>query len=333
MNNELVSVIVVIYKVEKYLKKCLESLKSQTYSNIEIIMSVSDGGDHCVEICTEFAQEDSRFIVVETEPNGIAAARNAGLDAIKGHYLAWVDGDDWVEPTYIQNLVNSIELTNAKISICGYYKEFADKVDIVNSLIYSNVSVPIEEIYKEIISYRSFGMEIWDKLFIVDDVKKIRFPKVREAEDRFWLQEVLNRVSEASYSGTAEYHYRIREDSCSRTKENASVSLEADEILAEAVLNKFPELDNQVALFLFLAEYRTLCEAIAAYSDYGYKDNQQLYLKMRENAKKARRVCTRMADKIKIILVQVNYNLLTEFVRLTQKRRVENDNHKNTFQS
>ena len=333
MNKELVSVIVVIYKVEKFLQQCLDSLRNQTYSNIEIIMSVSDGGDNCIEICREYAQRDPRFIVVETEPRGIAAARNAGLDVVKGHYLAWVDGDDWVEATYIESLVNAIERTNTQLAICGFYKEFTDKVDMVNSLIESNIPVPIEEICKEIISYRSFGMEIWDKLFIADDVKKIKFPKVKEAEDRFWLQQILENISKAAYSGTMEYHYRMRGDSCSRTNENASVSLEADEILAEMIRRKFPSLDSQVALFLFLAEYRTLYEAIENNQDYGYKNNKQLYFKLRENAKKSKQICTRTEDTIKIRMALINYNLLTEFVRLTQKRRMGNDNHKDAFQS
>lgn len=109
MENKLVSLIVVVYKIEKFLPKCLDSLQNQTYQNIEIVLSVSDGGDRSLEICEKYANQDYRFKVIKTKPQGIAMARNVGMRAATGEYLAWVDGDDWVESTFVENLVRHME--------------------------------------------------------------------------------------------------------------------------------------------------------------------------------------------------------------------------------
>ena len=98
MNEPLVSVIVPVYKVEKYLDKCIESIVGQTYENLEIIL-VDDGSpDNCPTMCDEWAQKDSRIKVIHKENGGLSSARNAGLDACTGDYIGFVDSDDWIEP-------------------------------------------------------------------------------------------------------------------------------------------------------------------------------------------------------------------------------------------
>lgn len=92
--KDLISIIVPVYKVEKYLRRCIQSIICQTYSNIEIIL-VDDGSpDRCPEICDEYASKDERIKVIHQENKGVSAARNAGLDAAKGEYVAFVDSDD-----------------------------------------------------------------------------------------------------------------------------------------------------------------------------------------------------------------------------------------------
>jgi|GEM_PF-4673342 tagF domain-containing protein len=326
MENKLVSLIVVVYKIEKFLPKCLDSLQNQTYQNIEIVLSVSDGGDRSLEICEKYANQDYRFKVIKTKPQGIAMARNVGMRAATGEYLAWVDGDDWVESTFVENLVRHMEKKDASVSLCGYYKEYTDKsIQVVSSNLTSGEPVSVKEIYKEIISYNSFGMEIWDKLFKTADVREIEFPNVREAEDRFWLVEVLKKTKHCSYTGTAEYHYRIRNDSCSRTDINAEISLESDEKLVNYVLKTYPELDRKLSLYLFLAIYRVIYDSLMRDSHFSYNHNRELFHKLRFNAIKAKKVCIRKNDKVKLFLARTNFTLLLKFMRLTQIRRTTND--------
>lgn len=103
---ELISIIVPVYKVEKYLDKCVESIVEQTYKNLEIIL-VDDGSpDNCSAMCDEWAQKDSRIKVIHKENGGLSSARNAGLDACTGDYIGFVDSDDWIEPDMYEYLLN-----------------------------------------------------------------------------------------------------------------------------------------------------------------------------------------------------------------------------------
>ena len=107
--NILVSVIVPVYNVEEYLSRCVESILTQTYHNLEVIL-VDDGSpDECPLICEEYARKDSRIVVLHQRNQGQSVARNYGLDIMKGEYLAFVDSDDAVERDYISNAIDLIE--------------------------------------------------------------------------------------------------------------------------------------------------------------------------------------------------------------------------------
>ena len=104
----LVSIIVPIYKVEPYLRRCLDSIVNQTYTNLEIIL-VDDGSpDNCPQTCDEYAAKDNRIIVIHKENGGLSDARNIGLDIWKGDYISFVDSDDWVEKKYIEIFKNLV---------------------------------------------------------------------------------------------------------------------------------------------------------------------------------------------------------------------------------
>ena len=106
--SELVSIIVPVYKVEKYLDKCIESIVGQTYENLEIIL-VDDGSpDNCPAMCDRWAEKDSRIKVIHKENGGLSSARNAGLDACTGEYIYFLDSDDYIAENCIEMLFNTI---------------------------------------------------------------------------------------------------------------------------------------------------------------------------------------------------------------------------------
>ena len=110
-----VSIIVPIYRAEKYLNKCVQSIVDQTYKNLEIIL-VDDGSpDNCPAICDAWAKKDSRIRVIHQRNGGFSAARNAGLDAATGTYIQFVDSDDWIEPNMVEALVIYAQQTHADI--------------------------------------------------------------------------------------------------------------------------------------------------------------------------------------------------------------------------
>ena len=121
MSNDipLISIIVPIYKVEKYLNKCVESLINQNYTNLEIIL-VDDGSpDLCPQMCDEYQMKYNNVVVVHKENGGLSSARNAGIAIAKGQYMGFVDSDDYVEKNMFSELYEQMKRENADIGICG----------------------------------------------------------------------------------------------------------------------------------------------------------------------------------------------------------------------
>lgn len=129
MNNEgvLISVIVPIYNIEKYICECIDSILAQSYKNVEIIL-VDDGStDSCPKVCDEYKKKDSRIIVIHKENGGLVSARKTGVIACSGDYICHVDGDDWIHPEYIESFVNIIRLYSPDIICSGEIKSYPQK--------------------------------------------------------------------------------------------------------------------------------------------------------------------------------------------------------------
>ena len=135
--NDLISIIIPVYKVEKYLNKCIDSVIGQTYKNLEIIL-VDDGSpDNCPRICNEYASIDKRAIVIHKENGGLSSARNAGLDIAKGEYIFFLDSDDYIAENTIERLYKALVLEKADIAIGNMTKinmlnkeEYKTSIDI-----------------------------------------------------------------------------------------------------------------------------------------------------------------------------------------------------------
>ena len=127
--DQLVSIIIPIYGVEIYLKKCIESVLNQSYSNLQIIL-VNDGSkDNCAEICDYYSKLDPRIIIIHKENEGLVNARKSGLSVAQGEFVTFIDGDDWVGENFIYNLVQPAIKYNTDFTIAGYLREFYGKED------------------------------------------------------------------------------------------------------------------------------------------------------------------------------------------------------------
>lgn len=119
-NEKLISVIIPVYNIEKYIFKCLSSVASQKYTNLEIIV-VDDGStDNSGEICDMFAAGDNRIKIIHQKNAGLSAARNAGIDASKGEYIGFIDGDDYIDKMMYYEMIHIIEQNDADMVICDY---------------------------------------------------------------------------------------------------------------------------------------------------------------------------------------------------------------------
>ena len=219
--NELISVIVPIYNVEKYLHQCLKSIVNQTYKNLEIIL-VDDGSpDNCPKICDEYSRKDKRIKVIHKENGGLSSARNAGLDVVTGEYISFIDSDDMIDEKFIETLYNLCKENNCDISECNlqrFEKEVVKKADNYDKKIYTNYEMQ-RRLY--IPEYFIRGIVVWNKLYkryLYDD---IRFPVGKINEDEFATYKVLYKCR-SSICVTEEelYYYRINENSIMGQKFN-----------------------------------------------------------------------------------------------------------------
>ena len=122
--EEVISVIIPCYNVEKYIDRCMESVLNQTYRELEIIL-VDDGStDRTGNICDRYSQIDARVKVIHKENRGLSSARNAGLDICQGDYIFFVDSDDWISHNMYEKMLSSLKSVNADIAVCGWVEEF-----------------------------------------------------------------------------------------------------------------------------------------------------------------------------------------------------------------
>ena len=222
--NEKITVIVPVYNVEHYLDKCLDSLISQTYKNLEIIV-INDGStDNSGEICQDYAQKDNRIVYIEKENGGQAEARNIGLDRMTGSYVTFVDSDDWVEVDYVETLYKKITKYQADIAVGNYYSfnesegmyYFHIFGDSYYEKMYDNVSI-FENLY-ESQEMKSFALiSVWGKLYKADLVKHLRFDIGKLGEDGYLNQKIYLLAEKTIYLNKGLYAYRQRERSSSRT--------------------------------------------------------------------------------------------------------------------
>ena len=180
--EELISVIVPVYNVEKYLDKCLNSIVNQTYKNIEIIVIDDGSTDECGIKCDEWQRRDNRIKVIHQENKGLSETRNTGIKNATGKYISFVDSDDYVDSQFIEKLYNTLRKTNSDISVCNYVhiKENKNVILTVTGNIkeYSNTEAIIEFLNEnDIYNY------LWNKLFKKDLFIEISFPEERVFED------------------------------------------------------------------------------------------------------------------------------------------------------
>ena len=125
--NPLISVIIPVYKVEPYLRQCVDSILSQTYTNLEVILVDDGSSDHCPAICDSYATQDSRVRVIHKTNGGLSDARNAALEVCTGDYIAFVDSDDWIEPEMYTDMMDLMQKQKLDIVFCTV-REIVDGV-------------------------------------------------------------------------------------------------------------------------------------------------------------------------------------------------------------
>lgn len=214
----LISIIVPVYNVEKYLTECVDSIVNQSYKNLEIIL-VDDGStDNSGYMCDQFARKDLRIRVFHKVNGGVSDARNYGLKVAKGDYIGFVDSDDSIELDMYENLLKLCIENEVKLS-CSKFEEKCDKkIDKrgIRSEI-KEVLLSAEELLKCIIwgdDTVVLTVAVWNRLYHRDIIKGVEFPKGKDyGEELVFTTKVVLNAGQCAYTSKELYHYRIRKDS------------------------------------------------------------------------------------------------------------------------
>jgi len=233
--SDLISVIIPVYNVELYLKKCLDSVISQTYRNIEIIL-VDDGStDTSGIICDEYAGKDRRIKVIHKQNGGLSDARNVGLNCCTGRYVTFIDSDDFVAHDYIENLYVIMTTTESDVAICRDTEFYSDQepsslVQGKAKIITFNNIQALKQLYGK---YAKEMTTVWGKLYKIWLFSDIKFPVGRVHEDLYVDYKLWYKSSRLALTTKKLYFYRKRTGSITSEKFNYRYRLDYMEALSE----------------------------------------------------------------------------------------------------
>jgi glycosyltransferase involved in cell wall biosynthesis len=205
-----ISVIIPVYKVEDYLERCVSSVCRQTYTDLEIIL-VDDGSpDNSGKLCDELAAQDGRIRVIHKENGGLSDARNAGMEAATGDYIAFVDSDDWYDPGMLEILSRLCEENDAEIAECSYRNIYENYVRAETGLSGAVMEMTPAQAIESNLDWKYTKPVAWNKLYRRDIVGDIRYPVGRLHEDEFTTHLFYLAAKKIMYVDVALVNYERR---------------------------------------------------------------------------------------------------------------------------
>lgn len=247
------SIIVPVYKVEKYLEKCIDSILSQTFTDYELIL-VDDGSpDNCPRICDEYSLKDERIIVIHQKNGGLSCARNSGLRVARGKYLMFIDSDDaLLYDDALRDLKKELETKNNPDVLLTKYQgnEFEDGID---------GETLIKQMLSRALDGKGFNVTVWDKIYKSDFIleKNISFKEGIVHEDHIWTCLVLDNAKRCEFTSTQFYRHNTVEASITRSKSEKSILNRAVSKLrvAKANIDYFKAKDCQCNNYSVIYEF------------------------------------------------------------------------------
>lgn len=310
MNSDsLISVIVPVYKTEKYLDRCVESILNQTYANLEIILVDDESPDNCPAMCDEWAKKDERIKVLHIKNNGVANARNKGLETATGEYIGFVDSDDFIEPEMYASLLDGILKKSCDIAVCDFQLDLQDKGN-ANARVISS-----DEAMKSIVmgEYK-FGV-LWNKLYKKSVTKNVKMPMLVCCEDLVYNYFVFKNASLIAESDRKLYHYMQNTSGVTKSGFNEG---SFDAVRSKEILLEDPGMKSDLrpyVIFGYVFSCFTLLKGIILNRKYLNRYNE-----LRNNILKYKKTILfsklySFRDKIKTILLWLNPKLYNKFIR------------------
>lgn len=212
MDKPLISIVVPVFRVEKYLDHCVKSILNQTLTNIEVIL-VDDGSpDKCGEMCDDIAKTDNRIKVIHKPNGGLSDARNAGIEIAKGTYIGFIDSDDYIVPEMFEKLLYAIETQKADVSMCYACNIYDDDMEY-RPCKTGDVTVFEGDEIMEALFRKKLNNFAWNKLYKMELFRDIRYPYGKIYEDLFTTYRIFGLCDRVALDTSQMYYYRVRRDS------------------------------------------------------------------------------------------------------------------------
>lgn len=308
MQTELISIVIPVYNVKRYLNECINSVLKQSYNNLEIIL-VDDGStDGSSEICNRYQNKDNRIVVIHQSNQGLSAARNKGISIAKGKYVTFIDSDDYVAKELIEYLYSAVNKVKSRISVCDYVQveesvasdsiieKYRNNEELKIEHIEGNIA--IKEVYHRNIHCLDFiaVAKLYDISLFTD--LKIQFPVGKLHEDAFTTYKLFYETQTIAYIQYPLYFYRMRQGSITKSD------------FSERRLDKLEATREECNFFLDRKEYELLQ---VAFFDHLH-ETKMILCKMEEDDKKNKKlitsVCTSLSDDLNKYNKLINIPLL-----------------------
>lgn len=325
----LISVIVPVYNVEQYLSECVDSILEQTYKNLEIIL-VDDGStDNSGILCDRYSLKDERVKVIHKVNGGLSDARNKGIEAAKGQYIAFVDSDDYIDPDMYETLLRLCLEYKVPVSAVRWGSFESDFND--PKMTTENIVKMTSEQYMELMlgknkEYYS-TVSVCDRLYEFDMIKNLRFPTGKYYEDIVYSTNAMILAKECVFLDKIMYHYRIRKDSITDGARKGGIDKEKyqdqleQEIIQMALLEKYGYHDLKQ-----YCEYMAYVECLRYYvmskkmRKYTYRYLEQWKESARYYVKTEKKKDTIL--RVRLSFVSIHLYAVLEMVWLKCKRRI-----------
>ena len=321
MKNDTISIVVPIYNVENYLEECIDSLISQTYSNLEILLIDDGSTDNSGKIADDYMKKDERIKVFHKKNGGLSDARNYGIIRAKGKYICFVDSDDYVSEDYVEFMMNNLIQNETKISACGYCYVFENKeIKEIKEINYKEIKNKYldddAQIYSNVIGY--FNISFCNKLFDITLFDNILFPVGKKSEDWFIMYKILEKAGALYYDSTIKYYYRQRKGSISK-----DVMANTDCIEAASEVYHYFENNDRVKKY---AAQSLVFAIIGIYNFYLCKDNNKE--KRKEYRKEVLKIYKKLtydklsfSRKVQLFLFRYLINVYNIIFRIFDRKR------------
>jgi len=305
----LISIILPIYNIKRYLFVCMESLFNQTYKNIEFLM-VDDGStDGCDKLCDEYLLKDNRIRVFHKKNGGLSDARNYGIERANGEYITCVDPDDYVDNDYIEYLYSLIKKYGTKMSICQHRVHY-NSGSIKEKGTFGDEVIKTEKCLERLLYHDVIDTSAWAKLYQRDLFKNVKYPKGKIFEDIATTYALMFQCNEIAVGYESKYNYIFHNNSIvnGTFKPNKFDLVEMTDKMGIDVIKKYPKLKDAVMRRRVYARLSTINQMLNV-DEYNKERSELIKFvnKNRNNVMFNRKVPKR--DKAALILLAISYKL------------------------